>query len=98
MDSTDKARRILKRLAKISSPGRDSKQKCRNGKMYDVAIYQVRTHWSAIEQALLTEIMKQDKEWSRSAMVRKAIHERAMRTLGEERYYEILENPAKFIK
>ena len=69
MDSTDKARRILKRLAKISSPGRDSKQKGRNGKMYDVAIYQVRTHWSAIEQALLTEIMKQvkngvDLQWS----------------------------------
>ena len=61
-----------------------------NGKNYQRIQYHVRTTWSAVEQDLLTQMMNKENEYSRAALVRRCIHERAMRTLGEN-YYKIIE-------
>lgn len=64
---------------------------------YDRTYYCVRTYWSLIEHALLEAMMKNETEISRAALVRRCIHERAMRTLGSEKYYKIINEPEKYI-
>ena len=93
-DSTSKMRNQIQKL----------NQKIKTGKSAHThstgsirTYYRTSTFWNVIEEVLLKQMMKQEHEYSRAALVRRCIHERAMRTLGEE-YYEIIEEPAKFIK
>lgn len=87
MDSVD----LIKRLNQTVRKGK-SDQTTRCG--YIRTFYKVAVHWSAIEEVLLSEMMENESERSRSALVRRAIHERAMRTLGSEKYYKIIERPS----
>jgi hypothetical protein len=88
------AKSELQRLTRLLRKGKDSNTSFDG---YTRINFKNNIHWSAIEEALLIEMIKKQHD-CKSGIIRNAIHERAMRILGEERYSKIVENPTKFFE
>lgn len=91
-DPLKSARNELRRLTKIIRKGKAANTDP-NG--YIRIHFKNDVMWSAIEEAILVEIMKSEHESSRSATIRRCLHERGMRVLGEK-YTEITQDPSSY--